>query len=383
MPIWSKIAGEGSSSAILFGEQAMETEPPPNETPPPPREQPWSAETRRWIIIGLIVLGAALAYQLRGILPPIILAFLLAYLLNPLVVFLQQRARLPRPLAMAVIYLALLALLFGGIVGSGPALLRQARATMLGLDETLRHANDVLRQITWLETFGFHADANSLMSQFGAELRALASAMPRLVAGAASGILGAVLALVLSFYLLLEAETIGHNIDGAIPAEYRDEWRRIKSEFNRIWSSFLRGQVILAIIIGVIVTLTLTILGVPNALLLGLLAGLLEVIPNLGPILAMIPAVLIALLRGSTVWAIDPVVFALIVIAAYTVIQQLENHLIVPKIIGSSVDLPPVVILIGALAGASLAGVLGIFLAAPMLATGRVVANSLLRKLLE
>jgi predicted PurR-regulated permease PerM len=284
---------------------------------------------------------------------------------------------------MAVIYLALLAILFGAIVGSGPALFRQVRATILGLDETLRHANDWLRQMTWLEAFGVHADANSLMSQFGAELRALVGAMPRLLAGAASGILTTVLALVLSFYLLLGAETIGRNIDNAIPEEYREEWRRIKTEFNRIWSSFLRGQVILAIIIGVIVTLTLTILGVPNALLLGLLAGILEVVPNLGPILAMIPAVLIALLRGSTVWAIDPLVFALIVVAAYSVIQQLENHIIVPKIIGASVDLPPVVILIGALAGASLAGVLGIFLAAPVLATARVVAKFLLRKLLE
>lgn len=362
----------------------MEAEPTTIETPPPPpRARPWSIETRRWIIIGVVALGAAAAYQLRDILPPIILAFLLAYLLNPLVLLLQRRARLPRPLALAILYLALSALLIGAVVWSGPALFRQIRATILGFDETLRHANDLLRQMTWLEAVGIHADANSLMSQFGAELRALASTMPRVVAGAASGILSTVLALVLSLYLLLEAETIGRNIDNAIPVEYREEWRHLKAEFNRIWSSFLRGQVILAIIIGVIVTLTLTILGVPNALLLGLLAGFLEVIPNLGPILAMIPAVLIALLRGSTVWAIDPIVFALIVVGAYFVIQQLENHVIVPKVIGSSVDLPPVVILIGALAGASLAGVLGIFLAAPVLATGRVVAKFLLRKLLE
>ncbi|MCX7839570.1 MAG: AI-2E family transporter, partial [Anaerolineae bacterium] len=262
-----------------------------------------------------------------------------------------------------------------------PTLYRQTRALILGFDETLRHVNDLLRQMTWLESFGIRADANTLLIQFGAELRALAS--PRMVVGVASSIFGALVTLVLSFYLLLEAETLGRNIDNAIPEEYREEWRNIKTEFNRIWSSFLRGQVLLAIIIGTMVTITLTILGVPNALVLGLLAGLLEVVPNLGPVLAMIPAVLVALLRGSTLWAIDPVVFALIVVGAYFVIQQLENHLIVPKVIGSSVDLPPVVVIIGALAGASLAGVLGIFLAAPMLATARVVAKFLLRKLLE
>lgn len=362
----------------------MESEPIVNETPappPPPRARPWSAETRRWVILGIIGVGAWLFYQLGEILPPIILACLLAYLLNPLVVFLQQRARLARPLALALVYLALIALIVGALMWITPTLYRQARALILGFDETLRQVDSLLHQMTWLESLGIRADANTLLSQFGAELRALAS--PRMVVGVASSVFGALVTLVLSFYLLLEAETLGRNIDNAVPVEYRDEWQRIKSELNRIWASFLRGQVLLALIIGVLVTITLTILGVPNALVLGLLAGLLEVVPNLGPVLAMIPAVFIALLRGSTLWAIDPLVFALIVVGAYFVIQQLENNLIVPKVIGSSVDLPPVVVLIGALAGASLAGVLGIFLAAPMLATARVLAKFLLRKLLE
>jgi len=340
-------------------------------------------ETRRWVLLGLVALGVWLLYQLGEILPPIILAFLIAYLLNPLVVFLERRARLPRPLALALVYLALVALLIGALTWMTPVLYRQVRALILGLDETVRHIDTLLRQMTWLEALGIHPDTNTLLNQFGAELRALAATTPRVVVGVASSVFGGVLALVLSFYLLLEAEMIERNVDNAIPLEYRDEWHNIKAEFNRIWSSFLRGQVILALIIATLVTLTLTMLGVPNALLLGMLAGLLEVVPNLGPILAMIPAVLIALLRGSTLWAIDPLLFALIVVGAYFVIQQLENHLIVPKVIGASVDLPPVVVIIGALAGASLAGVLGIFLAAPILATARVFAKFLLRKLLE
>jgi predicted PurR-regulated permease PerM len=328
-------------------------------------------------------LVVAMVYQLREILPPIILALLIAYLLNPLVVALQKCTRWSRPFATIGVYLALIALLLGAFVAGVPVLVHQARALTLGLDQTLDQTSALLRQIPWLESFGIRADANSLASQFGAELRALVAALPRVVVGAASGVLSAVLALVLSFYVLLEAETISRNIESTIPADYREEWHHIKAEFNRIWSSFLRGQVILASVIGVIVAIVLTILGVPNALLLGMFAGILEVVPNLGPLLAMIPAVLLALLQGSTHWAIDHTVFALIVVAAYFVIQQLENHLVVPKVIGSSVDLPPVVILIGTFAGASLAGVLGIFLAAPVLATARVVVRFLWRKLLE
>jgi predicted PurR-regulated permease PerM len=125
------------------------------------------------------------------------------------------------------------------------------------------------------------------------------------------------------------------------------------------------------------------VLGVRNALLLGSLAGLLEVVPNLGPIIAAVPAVLIAFFQGSSIWNIENTTFALIVIGAYVLIQQLENHLIVPNVLGSSVNLPPMVILFGALAGASLAGVLGIFLAAPVLATARLVLEFVLNKLTE
>jgi predicted PurR-regulated permease PerM len=264
-----------------------------------------------------------------------------------------------------------------------PVLFREVRASFAQLDQILARTSGLLREIPLIDALGIRVDSASLADQLRAELASLASMLPRVLAGAASGVLSAVLALVVSFYLLVDAESIGRSIDGLVPTEYRDEWLHIKSEFGRIWSSFLRGQILLALIIGAIVTITLGVLGVPNALFLGLLAGVLEVVPNIGPIIAMVPAVLIAFFQGSTNWAIDSAVFAMIVVAAYIVIQQLENHLIVPKVIGESVDLPPVVILIGAFAGANLAGVLGIFLAAPVLATARVVGEFVVRKLLE
>jgi predicted PurR-regulated permease PerM len=125
------------------------------------------------------------------------------------------------------------------------------------------------------------------------------------------------------------------------------------------------------------------ILGVINALILGILAGILEVVPTIGPIIAMVPAVLIAFFQGSTNWAIDPTIFALIVILVYFAIQQLENHVVVPNVLGASVNLPPVLILAGTIVGASLAGVLGIFLAAPVIATARLFFQFVFRKLFE
>jgi predicted PurR-regulated permease PerM len=367
---------ESNLAQFLFWGAEM---PEPETIETPKRTARWSIETRRWVILALIIGAVWLVYQELEILPPIILALLLAYLLNPLVTYLYRRQRIPRFFAVVLIYLALILVLIGAVSLLTPVLVREVRGLFGQLDQILASVN----RVPWLDTLGIHIDSASLADQLRAEMATLASALPRVLVGAASSVLSVVLVLVLSFYLLIDAEAIGHGIDGLVPVDYREEWHRIKSEFGRIWSSFLRGQVVLAIIIGTIVTLTLMILGVPNAFFLGLLAGVLEVVPNIGPIIAMIPAVLIALFQGSHSWAIDNTVFAIIVVAAYTLIQQLENHIIVPKVIGESVNLPPVVILIGAFAGANLAGVLGIFLAAPVLATARVVGEFVIRKLLE
>ncbi|OGO35454.1 MAG: hypothetical protein A2Z03_01550 [Chloroflexi bacterium RBG_16_56_8] len=344
---------------------------------------PWSADTRRWVLIGLVVLAALVLYWIRETLSVLVLALILAYLLNPLVVLFQRRARISRLLAVGLIYLALIALLIALAGTFAPMVVRQFLSLVADLDQILARLDAALQQMPILSTLGIHVDVTTIANQLRAEMSTIVAFVPRVLIGAASGVFRTVLILVLSFYLLKDAEMIGRGIENTVPEAYRDEFRRIKSEFGNIWSSFLRGQIVLAIIIGTVTTLVLTVLGVRNALLLGLLAGLLEVVPNLGPIIAAIPAVLIAFFQGSANWGIENATFALVVILAYVLIQQLENHLIVPSVLGSSVNLPPVVILFGALAGASLAGVLGIFLAAPVLATARLIGRFLFQKLLE
>lgn len=363
----------------------MEPEAPQTESlePPPPRSAPWSLETRRWVLIGLVIALAVVLYWIREIIPVLILALLLAYLLNPLVVLLRRRSTLSRLQATALLYLVFVALLIAAAVTLVPLLFRQLRGLLNDVDQVVAQIDAALGQVPLLEPLGIRLDSAFLATQLRAELASLTGFVPRFLIGAVSRALSAVVILVLSFYLLKDAEWIERSIDNALPTEYRDEVQHIKAELAGIWSSFLRGQILLAIIIGVTTSIILMLLGVRNALLLGLLAGVLEVVPTIGPILAAIPAVLLAFFQGSANWRLENTTFALIVIVAYVLIQQLENHLIVPTVLGSSVNLPPVVILFGALAGATLAGVLGIFLAAPVLATARLVVQYLLRKLFE
>jgi predicted PurR-regulated permease PerM len=139
-------------------------------------------------------------------------------------------------------------------------------------------------------------------------------------------------------------------------------------------------------VIGTTTWIALEAAGMPGALILGIVAGVLEVVPNLGPTMAMIPAIIVALIQGSDVlrpMGIDNFSFALITVGIYFIIQQLENNVVVPRVIGDSVNLHPVVVICGVVVGFSVGNILGAFLAAPVIASLRVVGGYIHAKLLD
>ena len=138
---------------------------------------------------------------------------------------------------------------------------------------------------------------------------------------------------------------------------------------NFIWSAFLRGQLLLAIVIFVVTSLVMTILGLRNALVVGLIAGALEFIPLVGPVIAGAVGVAVALFQPANPFGLSTVGYAVLVLIAFIAIQQTESNFLVPRIIGHSLNLHPLAVLIVAVMGATLAGVLGLLLAAPVLAT--------------
>lgn len=355
----------------------------------------WSAATKFWVITFGTVLTGLVVYRLRHLIPLVGLAVILAYILNPVVNLLTHRGRLNRTLATAMVYLGLLALIAIVPVVFVPNLFEQAQA----IDrEVIRNVvqDIVLRVRTYgqnatLHVFGMVIDLSPLYDQLVSNLEQFSSSLASrsvsfllsFASGFASTVLGMLIILVLSFYMVKDAETIIRYVENLVPLPYRDEAISLMEEISHIWRDFFRGQLTLCAVIGVATGTGLALLGVPNALLLGILAGVLELIPNLGPTLAAIPALIIAFFQGSTHFAIPNAWFTLIVALMYVVIQQVENNVLVPRIIGGSVHLHPVVVLIGVLAGASVAGVLGIFLAAPVIASVRVLGRYAYDKLVD
>jgi len=371
----------------------------------------WSTPTK--YIMGVILfLGALLVLFIgRGVIPMVIFAALLALFINPFIAKLNRRMRLKWTTAVVLTYaLVFLVLLLIPILVI-PNLLStlnflfsldyQELANQVGqtlssisislqgnptLNAVLAPLLDSLQKA--LENFSAQGQAQpvnvevtiySLSSQLASKLGTLVDVLGPVFAVVVSTIF----TLIMAFQMSLAANQISGWYPDLIPPAYKGEYAALFEKISKTWISFLRGQLTLMLIIGITIYIGDLVLGVPAALLMGILSGLLELIPNIGPTLAAIPAVLLALIFGSTYLPIDNVPFALLVIGFYVLVQLLENQFIVPYVMGDAVDLPPLIVLIGTIAGASAFGILGALLATPIIATGNLVFRYIYRKILE
>jgi predicted PurR-regulated permease PerM/phosphoglycolate phosphatase-like HAD superfamily hydrolase len=337
------------------------------------------------VVVGLVIVLLLVLYVFRALLPPILLAVVLAYLLKPFADLLERRTRLPRTPAVIFVYLLLLLLISIIPVTVVPYAVEQFNRLNLNLQQLGDNLIGFLSQpIVILDyTFNLEDLTGDLQVALQDLLRPFATQTVSILFNVASSLLWVLSIFVISFYLVKDAERLRAFLDRIAPAGYTDELSRLREEANHVWKAFFRGQVVLGVVIGVVVWIAMLIVGLPNAGLMGLLAGLLEVIPTFGPILATIPALLIAFFQGSTYLPLSNFWFAILVFGIYVMIQQTENAYLVPRIMGRRMQLHPVVIFIGVLAGGLLFGAIGVLLAAPVIGTIRVLLRYVYAKLLD
>jgi len=345
----------------------------------------WSDSTKWLVILGSLAVFAWILYRFSRIISPLAIAFILAYVLNPLVRFVTTKTKLSRTWAVVSVYLALIVIL-GLVLGFFvPNLIQQVRNINVDFQNIVDGISRFFERPLFF--FGFYIDLLEVYKEVSGALEnmisPLASRTVSFLIDLASGFAWFIFVLIVSFYLLKDSDKFISSFEDLLPIEYREEVRQLVEEINAIWSSFFRSQLVLCGVVGALVGVLLAAVGVRNALILGILAGVLEIIPNIGPTIAAVPAVLIAYFQGSNHLPLSNGWFALLVIGIYVLIQQLENNFLVPRIIGRSLNLHPLVVIIGVIAGASLAGILGMFVAAPFLATLRVIGRYIYNKLLD
>lgn len=377
----------------------------------------WDHATKRTVVVILLVAMAGAVWISRPVIPLLVIAGVVAYFLSP-IVDLAERARIPRTISTIVLYVLLMVALILTPILLAPILGEQLASLNFDVPSTafrlFAWVGDAVNNLPdTLEVMGFEIQLSGLTQQIEqgyqeftfiptlAEIltyiQQLISTATNLVSSTAAigvslvgGIVQVFITTVVIFFLSLyftkDAPRIRAYIEGLVPQSYQSEWIDLLRRMGYIWQAFFRGQFTLGLVIGIVTWLALELAGMPGALLLGILAGVLEIIPTLGPILASIPAVIIALIQGSTVlgdYGVSNFGFALITVAIYFIIQQLENNLLVPRIIGGGVNLHPIVVVCGVAIGFNLFGILGALFAAPVIASLRVLGGYIHAKLLD
>lgn len=349
-----------------------------------PRRQPgWPSDRvlrwglRAWSAVGMLVLGyllVRLVGYVRVLLIPLLAAGVVVYLLNPIVGWLHRRG-LPRVLGAAVAYLAALAVLGGGLVLAGPMLAEQVRAAVAALPTDLETAEAEAQLLA--DRLGVSVDVDfdgSRVQQWLLDnrddvvrsLTGLGSATASVLSSLAVALIGAVAA----FYVLVDLPRLGSACLALVPPPRRAEVTDVARAVSTTVGGFLRGQLLVAGFVGVASALVMWLIGLPLWLLVGLVAGVTNLVPFIGPFIGGGLAVVIALVNGEPL-------LALWAVLAITVVQQVESHVVSPLVMGRTVQLHPVVVMLAVLLGGSLAGFLGLLVAVPIAASLRILLRHL------
>jgi len=335
--------------------------------------------TRTILKVLLFLLGIVLLYLVRDVLLILLLSIVIASGIDPGVRKLQK-FRFPRPLAVLAIYIttiALFALVFYLIVPPFISEMRSFAQTFpTSLEKTIGYFHNQLNVFVSSAPEYFSIPAESLTDRLETfvnnNLVSFFSAGSAVGSSVFGGMVSFIFLIVLSFYFSVQENGIAHFLKIITPLEHEayiiDLWTRSQHKIGK----WLQGQMLLGVLVGVLVYLGLTLLGVRYALILALLSAVFELIPIFGPILAAIPGVLFAFIQAP--------ILAFWVIILYLIVQQMENHLIYPLVVRKAIGVPPLLVIIALLVGGKLAGFIGFVLAVPIAAAVLEYVNDIAKE---
>ncbi len=348
------------------------------------QDTPWSLTFRYTAGILFFLACIAFLFYGRDVVRNLVVAAFIAYLINPAVAYLANNTRISRNTAVNIVYFSSLILLVGVPATLAPIFYDEAQVVFQDLLDLSSQLSAILMQPVQVGNLVFHLEewGQSLAQLQGAITTPLPKDALHLLETTSVGVLWFLVILVAVYLFLSEWTGLRETMfDFALPA-YRDELRELYRRIRRIWMAYLRGQIVLMIIVGVVFTVTWLILGIPGALALGLIAGLFTLVPDVGPFLAAVIAASVALLEGSTWIPLPNFWVAVILVVVFFALMTVKNFFLRPLIMGRSVHMHEGIVFIAIIAATVLEGILGALLVVPALASVIIIAGYLQRRIL-
>lgn len=364
------------------------------EQTPSSNSPSWSATTKLVVALTVVAMVAALLIKFQFIIGPLLIALVLAYLLHPVANFLQRKLHFSWNASVAVVYFLIIIFFLSLLTLGGVGLVQQVQSVITIVQDGLRALPTLIEQFSGQVyqigpfKIDFRAfDLSTLSSQVLGMVQPLLSRTGTLLATLATStasFLGWTLfVLLVSYFVLAESGGLrGRILNVEVPG-YSQDFERLGRELGLIWNAFLRGQIIIFFLAVAVYIVILSILGVRYAIGLAFLAGLARFVPYVGPMVNWVVLVLVAYFQTYKLFGLEPLYYALLVLGIALLVDQIFDNFVSPRILSSALKVHPAAVLVAAIVAANLLGVLGVVVAAPILATVTLLWQYTLRKMLD
>ncbi len=340
----------------------------------------WRQPIRYLVVLSIFLALIWFVFVARPLISSLVVAALVAYVLHPFVNLIIRHTRLSYNMAVNITYLLFLSVLVAIPAILTPFVIRQVSGVTVDVEYFLQQIRILMNRPLVIGSISISLE-NVVSS-----LEALLSETTTFIAGNAvstlrdvsTNFLWILVILVSIYYLLRDSHDLIDWLLTPISGVYQHHARRLLAEIDDIWGNFLRGQLVLMIFVGILSWLGGVMVGLPGAFVVGLIAGILDLIPSLGPTLAAVIAVAIAFLEGSTYLPLSNFWFSLIVLAVFIVIQQIENIWIRPVLMGRRLRLHPALVFIGVFGSLALFGILAALVIIPVMSSIGVIGRYIL-----
>jgi len=349
----------------------------------------WTTTTKLIIGLTLVAIFAGVFIYYRSIVSLMILAFIITYLIQPVVSWVEKKTFLSWRLSSTIVFLLLVIFLLGLLTGAGLAIAQQLNGLVRVIQEFANNLPELADNLTeFLAPYGAVSefiDLNDLANRLLEVLQPLLGQAGSLVGSVATGAavsIGRIFFILFVAYFILSESRRVDDIEIQVP-QYDYDIRRMSRQMRNIWDSFFRGQIIIFVMVFVIYLIVLSALGVRYSIALAALTGLAIFVPYVGLWTASIVMVLVTFFQPTNYFGLLPWQYSALVLAIALIINFIFDNYISPRFLGRTLDIHPAAVLVAALFMANLFGLIGIFLAAPSVATIKAVGLYVFRKMFD